>query len=122
MYMHSTSIYVHNHISANGKNIAFFSKNFVLPLTIKIHVSGSINPFPNKTGFSRLCSTSLLKTLWENEKLLVTSNFSFSQSFFLPLGKTSCHFHTMQNCRLQSFSVWKSLKFVVWERIKSLYF
>ena len=29
-----------------------------------------------------VCSTSLLKTLWENEKLLVTSNFSFSHSVF----------------------------------------
>ena len=29
-----------------------------------------------------LCSTSLLKTLWEKEKLLVTSNFSISHSIF----------------------------------------
>ena len=28
---------------------------------------------------------SLLKTLWEKEKLLVTSNFSFSHSVFLPV-------------------------------------
>ena len=36
-----------------------------------------INPFPNKPWFLRVCSTCLLKTLWEKEKLLVTSNFSF---------------------------------------------
>ena len=41
----------------------------------------NINPFPNKPWFLRVCSTSLLKTLWEKEKLLVTSNFSFSQMF-----------------------------------------
>ena len=41
-----------------------------------------INPFPNKPRFLRLCSTSLLKTLWEKKKLLVTSNFSFSHSVF----------------------------------------
>ena len=35
--------------------------------------------------------TSLLKTLWEKEKLLVTSNFSFSQCF-LPAWVTFCHF------------------------------
>ena len=40
------------------------------------------NPFPNKPWFLRVCSTSLLKTLWEKEKLLVTSNFSFSHSVF----------------------------------------
>ena len=41
-----------------------------------------LNPFPNKPWLLRVCSTSLLKTLWEKEKLLVTSNFSFSHSFF----------------------------------------
>ena len=48
-----------------------------------------INPFPNKPLFLRICSTSLLKTLWEKEKLLVTSNFSFSHSVFYPFGKLS---------------------------------
>ena len=37
-----------------------------------------LNPFANKP----CCSTSLLKTLWEKEKLLVTSNFSSSHSVF----------------------------------------
>ena len=41
-------------------------------------VSECVNPFPNKPWFLRVCSISLLKTLWEKEKLLVTSNFSFS--------------------------------------------
>ena len=41
-----------------------------------------INPFPNKLWFLRVCSTSYLKTLREKEKLLVTSNFSFSHSVF----------------------------------------
>ena len=40
------------------------------------------NPFPNKPCFLRVCSTSHLKTLWEKEKLLITSNFSFSHSVF----------------------------------------
>ena len=34
-----------------------------------------LNPFLNKPSFLRVCSTSLLKTLWELDKLLVTSNF-----------------------------------------------
>ena len=41
-----------------------------------------LNPFPNKPWFLRFCSTSLLKTLWEKEKLLLTSNFSFSHTVF----------------------------------------
>ena len=34
-------------------------------------------------------SVSLLKTLWEKEKLLITSNSSFSHSVFYPFGKFS---------------------------------
>ena len=41
------------------------------------------NPFPNKPWFLRVCNKSLLNTLWGKEKLLVTSNFSFSHSVFL---------------------------------------
>ena len=41
-----------------------------------------VNPFTNKPWFLRVCSTSLLKTVWEKEKRLVTSNFSFSHSVF----------------------------------------
>ena len=42
----------------------------------------ALNPFPNKPCFLCVCSTSLLKTLWEKEKLLITSNFSFSYIIF----------------------------------------
>ena len=51
------------------------------------------HPFPNKPWFLRVCSTSLLKTQWEKEKLLIMSNFSFSHSVFYPFGWTYCHFH-----------------------------
>ena len=47
------------------------------------------NPFPSKPWFLRVCSTSLLKTLLEKEKLLVTSNFSFSHSVFYLFGQLS---------------------------------
>ena len=36
---------------------------------------------------------------------------------FLPVWITSYHFH-QKNCCLQTLSVWKGLKFVVWERVK----
>ena len=51
------------------------------------------NPFPKKPWFVRVCITSLTKTLWEKEKLLVTSNFSFSHSVFSYILRTFCHFH-----------------------------
>ena len=74
-------------------------------------------PFPNKPLFSRVCCTSLLKTLVENEKLLITSNFSFSTSVYYPFGELSIIFIKLKIvvCKL---SVWKSLEFVDWERVK----
>ena len=51
-----------------------------------------LNRFPNKFFFLRFFSTSLLKTLWKKEKLLVTSNFSFSHSVFHPFGELSAFF------------------------------
>ena len=48
-----------------------------------------LNPFPNKPWFLRVSITSLLKTLWEKENLLVMRNFSFSLSVFYPFGELS---------------------------------
>ena len=50
------------------------------------------NPFPNKPWFLRVCSTSLLKTLWEKKKLLVTSNFFFYHSASYPSREFSAIF------------------------------
>ena len=52
------------------------------------------NPFQNKPWFLRVCSTSLLKTMREKEKLLVTSNFSFTHSVFDPFKKKFRHSHS----------------------------
>ena len=58
------------------------TRSVVCVYTSDIFTYGIFNPFPNKPWFLRVCSTSLLKTLWEKEKLLVTSNFFFSNSVF----------------------------------------
>ena len=71
----------------------------------------AFNPFQHNDTFWRPLETGLLKTLWE-EKLFQTSNFSFSHCF-LPVWITFCHFRQIWNC-LQTLSIWKSLKFVVW--------
>ena len=64
----------------------------------------TLNPFPKKPLFSRVFSTSLLKTMWEKEKLLVTSNFSFSHSLFYPFGDPSRNFIKLSNvCKLFQF-------------------
>ena len=43
---------------------------------------GGINPSLHRYSFWCINNSQLLKTLWEKEKLLVTSNFSFSHSVF----------------------------------------
>ena len=74
------------------------------------------NPFPNKPWFLRVCSTSLLKTLWEKETLLVTSNISFSHSvFFHPLRELLAIFFKSEIVVCKLFLVWQSLKSVEWE-------
>ena len=57
-----------------------------------ITLNHHFNPFPNKPWFLRVSSSSILKTLWEKEKLLVTSNFSFSHSVFYLFGELSAVF------------------------------
>ena len=42
---------------------------------------------PIEPLFLRVSPTYLLKTVWEKEKLLVTNNFSFSDSVFYPFGE-----------------------------------
>ena len=71
------------------------------------------NPFPNKPWFLHVCNTSLLKTLWEKEKLLVTSIFSFSHSVFNPFGELSAIFVklTIVVCKLFQFGRVLNLSF-----------
>ena len=77
-----------------------------------------VNPFPNKPWFLCIYIISLLKTLWEKEKLLVKSNFSFSHSVFYQCGELPANFIKFEIV-ICTLLVWKSLKFVVWERVKT---
>ena len=44
--------------------------------------------------------------------------FLLYPQYFLPIWRTFYHFHQIQNCRLQILTLWKSLKFIVWARVK----
>ena len=44
----------------------------------------------------------------------------FPECFDLLVLGTFCHFHQILNCRLLTVLVSKSLKFVIWERVKKL--
>ena len=62
-----------------------FQKAYFPGVSKGVIVWEEVDPFPNKPWFLRICSSGLLKTVWEKEKLLVTSNCSFSHTVFYPL-------------------------------------
>ena len=66
------------------------------------------NSFPNKPWFLCVCSTSLLKTLWEKEKLLVKSNLSSSTVFSTLLENFSPFASNLKLSSESSFSLEES--------------
>ena len=56
----------------------------------------------------------------ENGEIARYKQFLLFPLCFLPVWRTFCHFHQIWNCHLQTLSVWKSLKFVILERVKHL--
>ena len=79
----------------------------------------SLYPFPKQAQvFTCMQYKSFeKKTQWEKEKLLVTSNFSFSYSVFYLFGELSAIFVKFETvvCKLCLFG---RVKFVVWEWVK----
>ena len=76
-----------------------------------------INPFPKKLWFLCVCSSSLLKTLWEKEKLFIPSNSPFPKVLSTLLENFppySIEFKIVI-CKPFLFE-----KFVIWERVKSI--
>ena len=69
-----------------------FPKPFLKALIKARIVRKRVNPFPNKALSLSVCTTSLLKTLCQKEKLLLMSNFSFSHGIFYPFGESSTMF------------------------------
>ena len=105
------------------KTLVTFSHNRLCPFTVRCYqlllFFFSFNPFQNKPWFfTCLRYKPFENTAAEKEKLLITSNFSFSPQCYLPVWRTFCHFHHIQNRRLHTLSVWKRQTFVVWERVK----
>ena len=56
----------------------------------------------------------------EKGKIAYNRQFLLFPQCFLPIWRKFCHFHQIWKFRLQTLSIWKSLKFVIWERVKNL--
>ena len=74
-----------------------------------------INLTLSQTNFAFHVSADIvfIKTLWEKEKLLVTSNFSFSRSVFHPFGELSAIYFKLEIvvCKLFQFGRVYNLSF-----------
>ena len=103
-------------VRGHGNTYETYASNQETFYLIKNLCRQSGNLTLSRTSFG-FYGTSLLKILWEKEILLVMSNFSFFHSVFFPFGELSAIVVKISNCCLQSLSVWKSLKYVVWERV-----
>ena len=101
-----------NGYSAGSLRFLFLSTCFLFYHRNSI-IWAKFNPFPNKPWFLSVCCISLLKTLWEKEKLLVTSNFSFCHSVFYPFGEFSAIVITFEIvvCKLFEFGRVLNLSF-----------
>ena len=99
---------------------AWMMSGFIVLLHHNVSYRSFVNPFPNKSRFLRFCSTSLLENPVAKGEIARNEQFLLFPQCFLPILRTFCHCHQIQNCRLQTLSVWKSLNFVVWERVNAL--
>ena len=90
VYKHQNAVVTTVALTASGldKNQACSNKRGAYCISL-IHDNQQIilTLFPNKPWFLRVCSSSLLKTLCEKEKLLIASKFSFSHCVFDPFGE-----------------------------------
>ena len=72
-------------------------------------------PFPKQA----LVFTCLQYKLFENTAgkggIARNEQFLLFPQCFLPLWRTFCHSNQTLNCLLQTLSIWKSLKFVIWK-------
>ena len=55
---------------------------------------------------------------FENTRKRRNCSFLLFPQCFLFFLRAFCHFHQIQNFRLQTRTVWRSLKFAVWVRVK----
>ena len=72
-----------------------------------------INPFPNKPWVF----TCLQYKGFEN--IALYKQFLLFPQCFLHFWKTCCRYNQIGNCRLQTLEDWKSLNFVIRERVKA---
>ena len=78
-----------------------------------------VNPFPKQARVFMCLQYKPIENTVGKGEIARNEQFLLFPQCFLPICRTFCHFHPIWNCRMQTLSVWFSLKFVVLERDKS---
>ena len=84
-----------------------------------LHTVPSLTLSQQALVFTCLQYRSLENTVGKGE-IAHNEQFLLFPHCFLTFWKTFIHVYQISNCRLQTLSVWESLKFVVWERVNNL--
>ena len=75
-------------------------------------------PFPKQALVFTCLQYKSFENTAEKGEIAGNEQFLLFPQCFLPFSKTFSCFHQISNGRLQTPSVWKSLKFAFWERVK----
>ena len=95
-------------------NFTFFHNVFYAICILK-----SFNSLPNKPWFFTCLQYMSIENTMEKGEIARNEQFLLFPQCFQSVRRTLCHFHQIWNCHMQTFSIWKSLKFATWERVNS---
>ena len=84
---------------------------------VKMPFATALTLSQTSPGFTGLQDMSFENTKGKGE-IVRNEQFLLFPQCFLFIWLTSCYFRQIHYCRLQTLSVWKSLKLDIWERAK----
>ena len=97
------------------------TRDFLVRNQSVANFSATCNPFPNKPWFLLVSKNKSFENTVGKGEIARNEQFLLFPQCFLPFRKTYYYCNQIQNRRLQTLLVWKSLKFVVWERVNGRY-
>ena len=81
-----------------------------------------VKPFHKQTLVFTCLQYKSFKKTWGKGEIARNEQFLLFPQCFLPVWRTFFLFHQIRNCHLQTLSVWKSLRFVLWEKVKGPFY
>ena len=104
------------------RNFFFCHYVFIKPSSAEvlesIYIRERVKPFPVTDSVWRLCSRWILKTIWQKEKLLIISIFSFCHNMFNSILKLNIFIKRFPIFFSRWFKSHLLLVCFMWERVK----